>query len=214
MKRVIRYGVFETNSSSMHAICIRENVAEQYTPAEITGHVCVYNDGTAALPHAEQSFGRAPFEMLFSLYDKCRYAIAAFGEQGYPEIRDIFTEAYNDARKKLPNVMKSEPECIGFDIEDWDDPDEQYYGNIDHQSQGLLEQFLKNKNISLKEFLLNPKYMIVIDGDEYNDLDRYKSAGLINGIAETYISLGISVIICSWNRRTRSFLNCTVRNIF
>lgn len=62
---------------------------------------------------------------------------------------------------------------------------ENYYevpaiGMIDHQSMGLLKGFLKNEGISLKEFLTNKKYVIIIDGDEYDYWERYKRSGLIN----------------------------------
>lgn len=53
-------------------------------------------------------------------------------------------------------------------------------GSIDHQSSGLLRNFLKDKNISLKEFLTNKRYVVVIDGDEICDWIRYKKSGLIN----------------------------------
>jgi len=53
-------------------------------------------------------------------------------------------------------------------------------GMIDHQSMGLLKNFLKEKDITLKEFLTNKKYIIVIDGDEYCDFERYMKSGLIN----------------------------------
>lgn len=54
------------------------------------------------------------------------------------------------------------------------------YGSIDHQSFGLLQSFLENENISLKDFLINKKYVVIIDGDEYQTWRRYKDAGIIN----------------------------------
>lgn len=53
-------------------------------------------------------------------------------------------------------------------------------GMIDHQSSGLLTNFLRDKGIDLKEFLTNKKYIVVIDGDEIEDWDRYKRSGIIN----------------------------------
>lgn len=53
-------------------------------------------------------------------------------------------------------------------------------GSIDHQSSGLLRNFLKDKGISLKEFLTNKRYIVVVDGDEYMDWLKYKKSGLIN----------------------------------
>ena len=63
-----------------------------------------------------------------------------------------------------------------------------YFGNIDHQSSGLLQSFLKQEGISLEDFLVNRQYIIIIDGDEYYDWDKYKEIGIINvaGIDHEY----------------------------
>ena len=55
-----------------------------------------------------------------------------------------------------------------------------YYGYVDHQSLGIVENFLKDNNITLKEFLTNKKYIIIIDGDEYNGWGNLKYAGVLN----------------------------------
>lgn len=55
-----------------------------------------------------------------------------------------------------------------------------HIGTIDHQSAGMLKRFLEQKGISLKEFLLNKKYVIIIDGDEYNKWEELKRSGVIN----------------------------------
>lgn len=61
-------------------------------------------------------------------------------------------------------------------------------GMIDHQSHGLLTNFLKDKGITLEEFLTNKKYVICIDGDEYCTFDKYRRSGLLdkNFITEIY----------------------------
>lgn len=72
--------------------------------------------------------------------------------------------------------------------------DKEYYmempdiGMIDHQSAGLLTGFLRDKGISLEEFLTSTKYVVVIDGDEYYDFQRYLTRGLIDrsAIEEIY----------------------------
>lgn len=62
--------------------------------------------------------------------------------------------------------------------------DEEYYepafGGIDHQSHGMLTNFLAKYDVSLKEFLTNRRYRIVVDGDEYHEWERMKESGLIN----------------------------------
>lgn len=55
-----------------------------------------------------------------------------------------------------------------------------YYGQVDHQSADLLNNFLKKEGITLKEFLTKKKYIVIIDGDEYCSWIRYKDAKIIN----------------------------------
>lgn len=78
---------------------------------------------------------------------------------------------------KRPAILDEENYMEVFDI-----------GTIDHQSSGLLKNFLKDRGISLKEFLTNKKYTICIDGDEYCDFERYLKSGFIdkNFITEIY----------------------------
>ena len=58
--------------------------------------------------------------------------------------------------------------------------DKPYFGSVDHQSDTLLSRFLKEEGITYEQFLLDKKYKIVIDGDEYNELENTMNSGLIN----------------------------------
>lgn len=73
-------------------------------------------------------------------------------------------------------------------------------GVIDHQSSGILTNFLRDKGITLKEFLTNKKYIIVIDGDEYEEFEKMKNAGLINMdfIEEEYSTSYDDIIYQQW----------------
>jgi len=61
-------------------------------------------------------------------------------------------------------------------------------GMIDHQSAGLLKAFLKDRGVSLKEFLTNKKYIVVVDGDEYCEWDNILTSGIFDAsnIVEDY----------------------------
>lgn len=58
--------------------------------------------------------------------------------------------------------------------------DEPQIGCIDHQSAGMLKNFLARHEITLREFLLNKKYMIFVDGDEYHEFDKFVKYHIIN----------------------------------
>lgn len=53
------------------------------------------------------------------------------------------------------------------------------FGSVDHQSSGMLKRFLSNNNISLEDFLVRRDIVVVIDGDEYCELDNLIDCGLI-----------------------------------
>lgn len=172
---IIRQGVFETNSSSMHSICIRGDQPDRYTLEQLNENRKSYrSSGIIDLTYDDMEFGRYPFQMLASLFDKCRYALASYGVEKAKEIEDIYKEAMCDAE-----LDKYEYPFTHFKF----DPDD---ASIDHQSAGLLQKFLALKGITLKEFLLNPNYYVVIDGDEYWEFDKYLRLKLIEKPKEVY----------------------------
>ena len=79
-------------------------------------------------------------------------------------------------------------------------------GMIDHQSAGLLKNFLKDRGISLKEFLTNKRYIVCIDGDEIMDWERYKACGIINMnfIVSEYNTSGEDVEYQQWLEEQRN----------
>lgn len=66
----------------------------------------------------------------------------------------------------------------GKPIEDawFDVPD---FGTIDHQSSGLLKGFLRDNNLTLEDYLVRKDIVVIIDGDEYGELDNLIECGLI-----------------------------------
>jgi len=88
----------------------------------------------------------------------------------YDPENDISIYSYKDKNgaKKIANVDKEnylEVPSIGA---------------IDHQSAGLLKHYLESRSISIKEFLLNKRYIIICDGDERCDLDKMIEAHIID----------------------------------
>ena len=56
------------------------------------------------------------------------------------------------------------------------------YGEIDTGGTDdyALNSWLENNNITLEEFLINPRYAVICDGDEYCTFDKLIDLGLIN----------------------------------
>ena len=158
----IRKGIFETNSSSMHSLVIKNNdaFAEDeniyYTQEEINNEIgwnISENKKVYNIKNEDLYFGRSPFRILDTFRDKMHYAFA----NGFtPE-------------EICPIVNKFIPEVESFNLPE-------YMGTDDY----LLECWLEKAEISLEEFLINKKYIVICDGDEYCLWDTLKESGIID----------------------------------
>lgn len=54
------------------------------------------------------------------------------------------------------------------------------YGNLDKDTKGLLQSFLKENNVSLSDFLFQNKYVVVFDNDQQYGIDTLKDNNLYN----------------------------------
>ena len=157
----IRDNVFETNSSSAHTIAVKNHDEYDYDLKWLLDE-----DGTFKLwSTSDLDFGRSPFDVLCTTYQKIPYFIATYG---YKFISKIIME-------NIPEVKRIEKPHID---KRWDDPDLKQ--GIDHQSVGMLQHFIKKNNLTIEEALFNNKYLIIIDADEYNTWGKMINCGLIN----------------------------------
>ena len=170
----IRRNVFETNSSSSHSLVITTD-NEHYTREEINKNFYMI-DGIVRLWESSLEFYRSPFDMLVTFKDKLRYAIASSNGNLVDECREI-------CKKYVDGFIDFE-----FDTKDyvWDSnvkdyveaksPVPNYGGTDDYQIEGWLKKY----NVSLEEFLTNKRYIVVVDGDEYNCWFHIKDSGLVD----------------------------------
>jgi len=161
MKYQIRRGAFETNSSSMHSLVVcNENYfdkEETYETAEdIQKQFGRVLDRKGYLTHEEFIYGRYPFKILANFYEKFGFAFASYCNNyptGVKELESI-------VKKYVPDFhgLKS---CTGI------------------VEGSYLPDWLKKLNISLEEFLINNRYIVIIDGDEYCTWDTICETGII-----------------------------------
>lgn len=169
MKRQIRHGVFETNSSSMHSLVIKKS-GSYYTEDELREDLYLdRNNAWEIWDDKYIRFSRAPFECLGTFESKVRYAIASLC--GYRADAKIKFEEIESL------VYEIVPECTHIKLPKNCWSNETSYGYVD---EDILTRFLEEENISLKEFLTNKKYVVIVDGDEYCIWDSLKSSGLVN----------------------------------
>jgi len=68
--------------------------------------------------------------------------------------------------------------AVGYwEASGWWHYEEPYTGCVD---EDILSNFLKKENISLEEYLINKKYIVIQDGDEYCYWKDMKRTGLVN----------------------------------
>lgn len=176
MKIQIRSSVFETNSSSMHSLVVKKEDG-YYADNELRRHLWIHNDGVWKIRNDEDiTFGRYPFNCLCTFESKVRYAIASLcgwrkdAEERFKEIETLVKEI-------IPECTSIElPTPWGWD-DDEDEDDKTSYGSVD---EDILSPFLKAENVSLREFLTNKKYVVIVDGDEYCIWKDLKRSGLVN----------------------------------
>ena len=157
MKLTIRKGMFETNSSSMHSIIITQNNSSCYEE----GLKCYYS-GVLSFFEEDMEFSRYPFRFLNTWRDKVAYTIASYCQEYEANGEDA-----KEFISKLEDIIKKHVE--DFDHIELPDSEDTWYpfGYVDHQSKGLLQKFLSEENVTLEDFIFTPKYIVVIDGDEY-----------------------------------------------
>ena len=155
MKISIRQGVFETNSSSMHSLCILNHSDKNIN----TYTNKIDENGIWKFEEGELDFYRYPFRFLHTFEGKVKYAIANY--ESIILISDI--------------VKKYNPNFVRFEFA-------KSHGEIDTGGTDdyALNSWLENNNITLEDFLINPRYAVICDGDEYCTFDRLIDLGLIN----------------------------------
>ena len=164
----IRDGVFETNSSSSHSIVIEKK--DKPMPEKVDPGWKVGKDGEMRMWASDLYFGRAPFNLLTDWEGRLCYCIASYNDK--PE---VIEEIEGICRERIAGFKR-----FKFDRDESSDKDQPYYGDVDHQSSGLLQRFLLSHNLSLQDFIFNDRYIVVIDGDEYCIFQKFLNTDMFN----------------------------------
>lgn len=163
----IRKGCFETNSSSMHSVCISKNETEFSTIKVEVG------DNMVHVP-----FGQFGWEVkeYRDPYTKLQYALTMVLETESIKSEEDF---YNsEGFKAINEVVESHLNCDGVIVDDKFDTGrygiDTYIdteGYIDHQSSvdsyKSLQDFLDENGISLEDFIFNTKVILKTDNDNH-----------------------------------------------
>ena len=158
MKRQIRQGVFETNSSSMHSLVVMKN-SETYSPEEISNEYYLFSDYKTgekecvwAIYDYELKFGRSPFRALGTFQNKWLYACASLVSDYNDE---VYRQLESLALKYVPGLKRIELPMVTDSFADKDDEsnsDSSYaeeYGKTEDELVEYLTQKGKDWDIEL-----------------------------------------------------------------
>ena len=95
---------------------------------------------------------------------------------------DDYYQKFGKTEDELADYLMQKEKDWNIEIEYWESDGywcfkKPYTGYVD---EGMLSGFLKKENISIEEFLLNKRYVVIQDGDEYCYWDDMKKSGLVN----------------------------------
>ncbi len=201
---------FETNSSSMHSIIIKKTDGKSGTEDIYSDKVLnLYASDLhfGRYPFMILRTFLQKLEFAVASYSDS-FSIKANDFDKIEELKNIVKEKLG-LELRLPTTTLEEYRRADnhkwisrFDIEWVNDPDdttseiciykddpsveieyrevEVVDADIDHQSAGLLQRFMDRYNVTLEEFLMNSKYIVVIDGDEYDEFENLCRSGIVN----------------------------------
>ena len=167
MRRQIRCGVFESNSSSQHSICIMKNDC-YYTSDEIARDFYLCRDKETGEKDCvwdiwdyDMEFGRSPFRALGNFHDKWLYACASLVHEYNDE---TYKELVKLALKYVPGLKKIKVHMIHDSIADKSHPKnkDSYYAQEHGKTKDEFNEYLKQKE---KDWDIGAiKYWVTDDG--------------------------------------------------
>ena len=189
MKQIVRANTFETNSSSMHSLVVTKK-SRPYSQWQ--KNLDTYNlafgfelfDGWE-----DHRYERFPFKVLSSPKEKLKYYVAHYvgfkGEMDKLElVRDFVSKHLNISKDKI---------TLHKMVDSWDEEREEVeshgYAGLNDTGEDVFTYIEKN-NIPLEEFILDPRYTVIVDGDEYQEFGKMFLKGLIDIDNIEYISSG------------------------
>jgi len=185
MKQTIRYSTFETNSSSMHSLVVTKN-PRKYSAQELAlGYD--QDDLERGKPfylwrwhrEDEMTYERWPFGVLSTPLEKLRY-YCAYTLQNYsarPNKKAI--QEVTEFVMRQTGIKKSK-DVILYQC-NREDSKNKFYGTVALNETGESPMaYIAENKIDWEDFILNPKYIVIIDGDEESNFKTLVKSGVVN----------------------------------
>lgn len=166
MRKVIRYAIWESNSSSMHTLSVRgkRNVDSSYYPSNVNIEIRLDEYGWNGYPCDD-------------FHSKLAYAMSMVLHTEYPGFKyynedfiiDQDTLESLDGYKLLLDAINKHVKCERVIIKR-NNSAFYPYGYIDHQSYedyGCLQDFLDDWNVDAERYLFDDGVVVHIDNDNH-----------------------------------------------
>lgn len=166
MRKKIRKGIFETNSSSSHSLSVSRMQNYDYTSLR-------------QLIGLDRTLHIYPKDFEWEIYEyslpyiKIQYALAMINmteveDRGKSSVNDIYeTEGFKLLKSA---IMENIPECKDVVVEANNDTWGNPFGHIDHQScecYESLQHFLNDYDVTLEEFIFSTGVILKTDNDNH-----------------------------------------------
>lgn len=205
MKQTIRYSTFETNSSSMHSLVVTKSpkkysardLALGYDQDDLENGKPFYLWGWAS--EEDMTYERWPFRILSTPLEKLQY-YCAYTLQNYSArpnkkaIKDVTAFVMRQTGiKKAKDVILYQRFR--------ENSKNKFYGVVAFNDTGESPmEFIKKNKINWEDFILNPKYIVIVDGDEEQNFKSLVNSGVVNTDNFEDISSGVDF----WNNAHKS----------
>ena len=138
-----------TSNTCSHYFIVRNQV-----PVETAPDLILSSEGVVNVTSEDLDFSGRTFRILESPFQKSCYAFGQMEPDQVPDGIRILRKAYPGLTQLIFPKIRSGRKVVSD------------YGRFDEAHKRAFWSFLKTRNISLEAFILDPKYLMIIDGSD------------------------------------------------
>lgn len=134
--------------------CSHYFIVRNHVPVESSPDLILSSEGAANITSEDLDFSGRTFRILSSPFQKSCYAFGQMEPDQVPDGIRILRKAYPDLTQLIFPKIRSGRKVVSD------------YGRFDEDHRRAFWGFMNARGISLEAFILDPKYLIVIDGPD------------------------------------------------
>ena len=94
-----------------------------------------------------------------------------------------YRQKHGKTEEEFQKYLLQKEKDWGLEIKYWKSSDGRWHYDrpyTGHVDEDILSGFLEHEKISIEEYLINKKYVVIQDRDEYCEFSNFKKTGLVN----------------------------------